>query len=131
MHSPVLTIISFIVIFTVVVVSHEFGHFIIARLNGINVSEFTIGMGPALFKKKGKNTTFAIRLLPIGGACIFEGEPGYGGDEEDEDKNEENEKDEEDEEGFYLGDYPSFSHLGHRCLWVLFGVLSSLGLRVF
>lgn len=86
MHSPVLTIISFIVIFSVVVVSHEFGHFIIARLNGINVSEFTIGMGPALFKKKGKNTTFAIRLLPIGGACIFEGEPGYGGDEEDEDK---------------------------------------------
>ena len=50
------TIISFIIIFTVVVVSHEFGHFLIARLNNIRVVEFTIGMGPALFKKKGKHT---------------------------------------------------------------------------
>ena len=76
MHSPLLTIISFILIFTVVVVSHEFGHYLIARLNGIKVNEFSIGMGPALFKKKGKMTTFVIRLLPIGGACIFEGEDG-------------------------------------------------------
>ena len=76
MHSPLLTIISFILIFTVVVVSHEFGHYLIARLNGIKVNEFSIGMGPALFKKKGKMTTFVIRLLPIGGACIYEGEDG-------------------------------------------------------
>lgn len=76
MNSPVLTIVSFILIFTVVVVSHEFGHYLIARLNGIKVNEFSIGMGPALFKKKGKMTTFVIRLLPIGGACIFEGEDG-------------------------------------------------------
>ena len=76
MHSPVLTIVSFILIFTVVVVSHEFGHYLIARLNGIKVNEFSIGMGPALFKKKGKMTSFVIRLLPIGGACIFEGEDG-------------------------------------------------------
>ena len=66
-------IISFILIFTVVVVSHEFGHYLIGRLNGINVKEFTIGMGPAILKKKFKHTTLAIRLLPIGGACIFEG----------------------------------------------------------
>lgn len=76
MHSPLLTIISFILIFTVVVVSHEFGHYLIARLNGIKVNEFSIGMGPAIFRKKGKMTTFVIRLLPIGGACIFEGEDG-------------------------------------------------------
>ena len=50
MNSPVLTIVSFILIFTVVVVSHEFGHYLIARLNGIKVNEFSIGMGPALFK---------------------------------------------------------------------------------
>ena len=56
MNSPVLTIISFLIIFTVVVVSHEFGHFLIARINGIRVLEFSIGMGPVLFRKKGKNT---------------------------------------------------------------------------
>lgn len=67
------TAISFIIIFTVIVVSHEFGHYLIGRLNGIGVEEFTIGMGPAIFKKKGKHTTFAIRLFPIGGACIFKG----------------------------------------------------------
>ena len=67
------TIISFAIIITLVIVSHEFGHYIVGRLNGINVNEFTVGMGPALYKKKGKHTTFAIRLLPIGGACIFQG----------------------------------------------------------
>ncbi len=76
MNSPILTIISFILIFTVVVVSHEFGHFLIARINGIRVNEFSIGMGPALFRKKGKMTELVIRLLPIGGACIFDGEDG-------------------------------------------------------
>ena len=73
MHSPFITIISFLIIFSVVVISHEFGHFLIARLNGIKVNEFSVGMGPALFRKKGKNTELVIRLLPIGGACIFEG----------------------------------------------------------
>ena len=73
MPSIVWTIISFVAIFTIVVVSHEFGHYIIGRLNGINVEEFSIGMGPAIFKKKGKHTTLAIRLLPIGGACMFQG----------------------------------------------------------
>ncbi|MCR4584483.1 MAG: RIP metalloprotease RseP [Lachnospiraceae bacterium] len=76
MNSPILTIVSFLIIFTVVVVSHEFGHFLIARLNGIKVVEFTIGMGPALFRKKGKHTEFVLRALPFGGACIFEGEDG-------------------------------------------------------
>lgn len=73
MNSPFLTIISFLIIFTVVVVSHEFGHFLIARLNGIRVLEFSIGMGPVLFRKKGKNTDLTIRLLPFGGACIYDG----------------------------------------------------------
>ena len=76
MNSPLLTIFSFLIIFTVVVVSHEFGHYLLARLNGIRVKEFSIGMGPALFRKKGKMTELVIRLLPIGGACIYEGEPG-------------------------------------------------------
>lgn len=76
MSSMFITIISFIIIFTVVVVAHEFGHFLIARQNGIRVNEFAIGMGPVIFKKMIRGTRFVIRLLPIGGACMFEGEDG-------------------------------------------------------
>lgn len=84
MSSMFITIISFIIIFTVVVVAHEFGHFLIARQNGIKVNEFAIGMGPVIFKKMIRGTRFVIRLLPIGGACMFEGEDGkYEGEEED------------------------------------------------
>lgn len=83
MSSMFITIISFIIIFTVVVVSHEFGHFLIARQNGIKVNEFAIGMGPVIFKKIIRGTRFVIRLLPIGGACMFEGEDGNYEDEED------------------------------------------------
>ncbi len=72
----VVSILLFIVIFGVVVIVHEFGHFIVARLNHIKVNEFTIGMGPALFSFKRNGTLYALRLLPIGGACIFEGEVG-------------------------------------------------------
>lgn len=67
------SIISFIIIFFAVVVSHEFGHFFVGRLNGIGVDEFSIGMGPVIFRKKGKHSSFTIRLLPIGGACMFKG----------------------------------------------------------
>ena len=71
-----MTILLFIVVFGIVVISHEFGHFIIARMNGIHVVEFMIGMGPKLISWKKKDTLYSIRLLPIGGACLFEGEDG-------------------------------------------------------
>ena len=83
MNSPILTIVFFLLIITLVVVSHEFGHYLIARINGIKVNEFSIGFGPAIFKKKGKVTDFVIRLLPFGGACIFEGEDGKYSEGED------------------------------------------------
>lgn len=69
-------ILLFFVIFGVVVISHEFGHFMMAKTNGINVVEFSIGMGPCLFSFHRGGTKYAIRLLPIGGACMFEGEDG-------------------------------------------------------
>lgn len=56
-------------IFGAIVTIHEFGHFLAARLCGIRVNEFAIGMGPAIFKKQGKVTLFSIRILPIGGYC--------------------------------------------------------------
>ena len=70
--STVISIICAILIFCVIVVVHEFGHFIVARKCGIDVKEFAIGMGPAIFKKQGKNTLFTIRILPLGGYCSMD-----------------------------------------------------------
>ncbi len=70
------TLILFIVIFGVVVISHEFGHFLIAKMNGIHVVEFAIGMGPSLFSFHRGDTKYSLKLFPIGGACMFEGEDG-------------------------------------------------------
>ncbi|SDK56737.1 regulator of sigma E protease [Sarcina sp. DSM 11001] len=69
----IVSILIFLIIFSVIVISHEFGHFAVARRGGIRVLEFDIGMGPVLFRKEGKETDLCIRLLPIGGACIFDG----------------------------------------------------------
>ena len=55
--------------FCIIIIIHEFGHFIVAKLCGIRVSEFSIGMGPVIFKKQGEETLFSVRLLPIGGFC--------------------------------------------------------------
>lgn len=71
-----MTIVWFVLIFGAVVLSHEFGHFLLAKMNGIHVVEFSVGMGPTLLSFKRKETKYALRLLPIGGACMFEGEDG-------------------------------------------------------
>ena len=65
-------------------ISHEFGHFIIARKNGIRVLEFAVGMGPTLFSFVKNGTKYSLKLLPIGGACMFDGEDGIVGAEEQE-----------------------------------------------
>lgn len=70
------TLILFVLIFGVVVVSHEFGHFLLAKANGIHVIEFSVGMGPNLFSFQKGDTKYSLKLLPIGGACMFEGEDG-------------------------------------------------------
>ena len=69
----IISIILFALILGVIVISHEFGHFSIARRNGIRVNEFDIGFGPTLLKKRVGETDFCIKILPLGGACIFEG----------------------------------------------------------
>ena len=61
------TIIAFIVIFCILVVVHEFGHFYFAKRSGILVREFSIGMGPKLWASHKNNTTYTLRLLPLGG----------------------------------------------------------------
>lgn len=70
------TIILFIIIFGLVVISHELGHFLIGRKNGIRVVEFAVGMGPTLFSFMAGGTKCSLKLLPFGGACMFEGEDG-------------------------------------------------------
>lgn len=78
----IVSILLFLILFTALVASHEFGHFLIARMNGIRVKEFFIGMGPALWQMKRGETTYSIRLLPLGGACVFDGETGFETEEE-------------------------------------------------
>lgn len=72
----VISILIFLLMFGVLVISHEMGHFLIGKKSGIRVKEFTVGMGPVLFKTEKGETTYSIRLLPFGGACIFDGEDG-------------------------------------------------------
>ncbi|MCR5687661.1 MAG: M50 family metallopeptidase [Lachnospiraceae bacterium] len=62
-----------ILILGIIIVTHEFGHYIIARLNGIEVVEFTIGFGPRLFGFTTKSgTKFSVRLIMLGAACVFD-----------------------------------------------------------
>lgn len=70
------TLIVFVLVFSVVVIAHELGHFLIAKLNGIKVLEFAIGMGPSVVQFTKGETKYVLRLLPLGGACMFEGEDG-------------------------------------------------------
>jgi regulator of sigma E protease len=69
-----LTIVYAIIVFCLLIFVHELGHFMAAKSAGIRVNEFALGMGPAVFKHKGRETEFAIRAFPIGGACVMEGE---------------------------------------------------------
>ena len=62
-----LTAIATIIIFLVLISLHEFGHFIMSKLSGVRVIEFSIGMGPAIFKKQGKETLYSVRIFPVGG----------------------------------------------------------------
>lgn len=78
-----MTIILFVIIFGVIVLSHEFGHFIVAKKNGIHVVEFAIGMGPTLLHLDRGGTKYSVKLLPFGGACLFEGDDGLLADGEE------------------------------------------------
>ncbi|MBQ7950100.1 MAG: site-2 protease family protein [Clostridia bacterium] len=70
----IVTAICVILIFGLIVFIHEFGHFITAKLFGVTVHEFAIGMGPKLFGKKYKETEYSVRLIPMGGYVKMEGE---------------------------------------------------------
>lgn len=72
----IISILYFVIILGIIVFVHEFGHFFFSKLFGIYVYEFSVGMGPKIFSKKGKGgeTTYSIRAIPIGGYCQLAGE---------------------------------------------------------
>lgn len=70
------TLILFLLIFGTIVIVHEFGHYLLGRVNGIGVVEFSVGMGPRILSFTKKGTIYSLRLLPLGGSCMFLGEDG-------------------------------------------------------
>ena len=69
-----MSILFAILLFSFLIFIHEFGHFIAAKLSNVQVNEFSLFMGPAIFKKQHGETLYALRCIPIGGYCAMEGE---------------------------------------------------------
>ncbi len=80
--STVLTIIIALIVFGAIVFFHELGHFLLAKKNGVGVTEFSLGMGPRLYSFEKGGTKYSLKVLPFGGSCMMVGE-----DEDSEDKN--------------------------------------------
>ncbi|MFI3226847.1 MAG: M50 family metallopeptidase [Clostridia bacterium] len=72
----ILTIILTILVFSLLIIIHELGHFATAKLSGVQVNEFWLGMGPTILKKTYKDTTYMLKAFPFGGAVVMEGEDG-------------------------------------------------------
>ena len=70
----ILSIIIAILLFGFMILFHELGHFAMAKWAGVKVNEFAIGMGPKIISKTVGDTTYALRLFPIGGFVAMEGE---------------------------------------------------------
>ena len=69
-----MSIIIAILVFSVIIIFHELGHFLLAKRNGIAVTEFSLGMGPRLLSKVIGETRYSLKLFPIGGSCMMVGE---------------------------------------------------------
>ncbi len=74
-------IIIALLIFSIIIIFHELGHFWLAKANGIRVNEFCLGLGPTIFGFTKGETKYSLKLLPFGGACMMEGEDDDSSDE--------------------------------------------------
>ncbi len=74
MYQTILGIIGAIAVIAFMIIAHELGHFLVGRACGLTIDKFAIGFGPKLIKWNRKGTEFSVRLLPIGGFCLFRGE---------------------------------------------------------
>lgn len=72
--NTIINVIIALFVFGAIIFFHELGHFLLAKKNGIYVNEFAIGMGPALFSFKRKETKYSLKLIPMGGYCAMLGE---------------------------------------------------------
>jgi regulator of sigma E protease len=79
--SVLFSIIVAVIVFGILIVIHELGHFVCAKLSGVKVNEFSLGMGPVLLKHKKGDTQYSLRLFPIGGFVSMEGEDKESSDE--------------------------------------------------
>ena len=79
---------------------HEFGHYIVGKLLNFKITEFSVGFGPAILKKRSKKSgeLFALRVVPLGGYCAFDGEDEYEETDQAEEKNEQEEQNEQKEQ---------------------------------
>lgn len=71
-----MSILFAIALFSLLIFLHELGHFVAAKLSGVRVNEFSMFMGPAIWKKQKGETLYSIRCIPVGGYCAMEGEDG-------------------------------------------------------
>lgn len=74
MSSGLITAVAAILIFGAIILFHELGHFTVAKWAGVSVHEFSIGMGPAIYKRQKNGTLYSLRILPVGGYVMMEGE---------------------------------------------------------
>lgn len=72
--STVINVIIALFVFGAIIFFHEFGHFLLAKKNGVYVNEFAVGMGPTLFSFQKKETKYSLKLIPMGGYCMMLGE---------------------------------------------------------
>lgn len=93
-----MSIVIALLVFSVIILFHEFGHFLLAKLNKITVVEFSLGMGPRLLSFEAGGTRYSWKLLPFGGSCMMLGEDG-----------------EEEEEGSF----------GSKSVWVRMSVIAA------
>ena len=79
------SLLAALIVFSLIVLFHEFGHFLLAKRGGICVVEFSLGMGPRLFSFVKGGTRYSLKLLPFGGSCMMLGEDeGYDAPDETE-----------------------------------------------
>lgn len=72
--STVINVLIGLLVFSLIIFFHELGHFLFAKMNGIYVNEFAVGMGPTLFSFQKKETKYSLKLIPMGGYCMMLGE---------------------------------------------------------
>ena len=66
-----MNIVIAIILFSLIILFHELGHFLLAKLNGVQVNEFCLGLGPTIVGFRKGETFYSLRLLPFGGACMM------------------------------------------------------------